>query len=77
MLFRSRLHFFEQYSVLKSADALLVLTEWNEFRNPNFEKIKSDLKNPLILDGRNIFDITKMQEMGFAYYSIGRKAIGV
>jgi UDPglucose 6-dehydrogenase len=67
----------EQYSVLKSADALLVLTEWNEFRNPNFEKIKSDLKNPLIFDGRNIFDITKMQEMGFAYYSIGRKAIGV
>jgi UDPglucose 6-dehydrogenase len=67
----------EQYSVLKNADALLVLTEWNEFRNPNFEKIKSDLKNPLIFDGRNIFDITKMQEMGFAYYSIGRKAIGV
>lgn len=66
----------EQYKVLENADALLILTEWNEFRNPDFDKIKSMLKSRLIFDGRNIFDINKMIEMGFTYYSIGRKPVG-
>jgi UDPglucose 6-dehydrogenase len=55
----------------------LILTEWNEFRNPDFEKIKNELKAPIIFDGRNIFDVEKMEELGFVYYSIGRKPIGV
>ncbi len=57
----------EQYEPLNNADALLILTEWNEFRNPDFDKMKSLLKNPLIFDGRNIFDIEKMEELGFIY----------
>jgi len=64
-----------QYDALKNADALLIFTEWNEFRYPDFNKIRSLLKNPLIFDGRNIFDLEKMEELGFCYYSIGRKPI--
>ncbi len=65
----------DQYKALENADALLILTEWNEFRNPDFDKIKSLLKTHLIFDGRNIFDLNKMEELGFVYYSIGRKTI--
>lgn len=64
-----------EYTALKGADALLVLTEWNEFRNPDFNLIKETLKNPVIFDGRNIFTPEKMQEMGFTYFSIGRKTV--
>lgn len=60
---------------LKNADALLVLTEWNEFRNPDFDEIKKTLKNPVIFDGRNIYSPDKMSELGFTYYSIGRKPV--
>lgn len=67
----------DQYSALNNADALLILTEWNEFRNPDFDKIKSLLKSKLIFDGRNIFDPHKMKELGFIYYSIGRAPVGV
>lgn len=66
----------DQYSMLKDADALLILTEWNEFRNPDFNRIKTDLKSPIIFDGRNVFEIKKMEELGFTYYSIGRNTIG-
>jgi len=66
----------DQYSMLKDADALLILTEWNEFRNPDFIRIKNDLKSPIIFDGRNVFEIKKMEELGFTYYSIGRKTVG-
>jgi UDPglucose 6-dehydrogenase len=65
----------EQYDTLTDADALLILTEWNEFRNPDFDVIKKSLKQPLIFDGRNIFDPQKMEEIGFSYYSIGRKPV--
>lgn len=60
------------YETLKNADALAIITEWNEFRRPDFDKIKSLLKSPLIFDGRNIYDPAKMREMGFEYFSIGR-----
>lgn len=60
------------YDILKDADALAIITEWNEFRRPDFDKIKSSLKAPLVFDGRNIFDPVKMKNMGFEYYSIGR-----
>lgn len=65
----------DQYGMLKDADALLMLTEWNEFRNPDFEKINSLLKNKIIFDGRNIFEVKKMEELGYVYHSIGRKTI--
>lgn len=60
------------YDALKGADALLVLTEWNEFKQIDLEKVKSLLKTPLIFDGRNIYEPGKMKEMGFEYYGIGR-----
>ena len=60
---------------LKNAEALLIMTEWNEFRNPDFDMLKKELKNPVIFDGRNIFTVEKMQEAGFKYYSIGRQAV--
>jgi UDPglucose 6-dehydrogenase len=65
----------DEYDALKNANALLIFTEWNEFRNPDFEKISSTLKNKLIFDGRNIFATDKMKEMGYIYYSIGRKVV--
>ncbi|MEW6507877.1 MAG: UDP-glucose/GDP-mannose dehydrogenase family protein [Bacteroidota bacterium] len=64
----------DQYEALKDADALLILTEWNEFRNPDFEIVKKMLKSNLIFDGRNVFEPDKMKELGFKYISIGRKS---
>jgi len=61
-----------QYDVLKDADALIIATEWNEFRTPNFLKIVTTLKNKVIFDGRNLFDINAIRELGFYYESIGR-----
>jgi len=63
------------YSAIQNVDALLILTEWNEFRNPDFNRLKLDMKNNIIFDGRNIFDVSKMKEEGFEYFSIGRKAV--
>ncbi|MDR3606058.1 MAG: UDP-glucose/GDP-mannose dehydrogenase family protein [Oligoflexia bacterium] len=60
------------YEALENADALLVVTEWNEFRNPDFGRIKSLLRQPVIFDGRNIYDPAKLREMGFTYRGIGR-----
>jgi UDPglucose 6-dehydrogenase len=60
---------------LKDADALIVVTEWKEFRNPDFGLIKSALKKPVIFDGRNLYDPDKLKELGFTYYSIGRTDI--
>ncbi|HOT44464.1 MAG TPA: UDP-glucose/GDP-mannose dehydrogenase family protein [Spirochaetota bacterium] len=60
------------YDTLKGADALLLLTEWHHFRKPDFDKIKSLMKAPVIFDGRNQYEPAKMKEMGFRYYSIGR-----
>jgi len=61
-----------QYTALKNADALIIATEWNEFRTPDFLKIVSSLKNKAIFDGRNLFDTTAIRELGFHYESIGR-----
>lgn len=60
------------YEALNNADALLLLTEWNEFRRPDFDKIKSLLKQPVIFDGRNQYNQEKLIEQGFEYYSIGK-----
>lgn len=61
------------YETLKDAEALIIATEWNEFRNPDFDKIKSMLKNPLLFDGRNLFQPEDMHEIGMEYHCIGRK----
>lgn len=63
------------YSALENADALLIITEWSEFHSPDFAKIKATLKAPVIFDGRNIYDVEKMRQDGFIYYSVGRKAV--
>lgn len=65
-----------QYAALKGADALIIATEWNEFRTPDFLKIASNLKNKVIFDGRNLFDIAAIRELGFHYESIGRPVSG-
>ena len=64
-----------QYEALKNADALIIATEWNEFRTPDFEKIISELNNKAIFDGRNLFDPAQMEKSGFHYESVGRKTI--
>jgi UDPglucose 6-dehydrogenase len=63
------------YDAIKDKDALVIVTEWNEFRNPDLDKIKDLLKNPVIFDGRNLYDLEKMREKKFVYYSIGREAV--
>jgi UDPglucose 6-dehydrogenase len=64
-----------QYDALVEADALVIATEWSEFRTPDFNNITSLLKNKVIFDGRNLFDLNKMEELGFHYVSVGRKTI--
>ena len=64
-----------QYEALQDADALLIATEWSEFRTPNFDKISSLLKNKAIFDGRNLFDLNQMKDLGYHYVSIGRKSV--
>lgn len=64
-----------QYGALKNADALIIATEWSEFRTPDFSKIEKALRNKVIFDGRNLFDIPAMRELGFHYESIGRLAV--
>ena len=60
------------YAALEGADALVVVTDWNEYRHPDFERIKSTLRSPVIVDGRNLYDARKMIALGFTYSSIGR-----
>lgn len=60
------------YDALENADALLLLTEWNEFRRPDFERIEKLLKQPLIFDGRNQYDKKRMKKRGFTYYCVGK-----
>jgi UDPglucose 6-dehydrogenase len=72
-IFGNKLNLVENpYEAVKGADALLVLTEWNEFKQIDLDKVKSLLKRPLIFDGRNIYEPAKMKSMGFEYYGIGR-----
>jgi UDPglucose 6-dehydrogenase len=69
----ARIQFAESsYEALRDADALAVVTDWNEYRHPDFERMRTLLRRPLIVDGRNLYTPAKMQKMGFEYYSIGR-----
>jgi UDPglucose 6-dehydrogenase len=63
------------YECLEGADALIIVTEWNEFRHPDFDKIKELLAEPVIFDGRNLYNPERMRQNGFTYYSIGRKTV--
>lgn len=63
------------YEALKDADALLIATEWNVFRNPDFKKIKQELTSPVVFDGRNLYEPSEMKELGFVYKSVGRQEI--
>ena len=61
-----------QYEALTGADFLIIATEWSEFRTPDFERIEKEIKNKIIFDGRNLFEVAKMKELGYHYVSIGR-----
>jgi UDPglucose 6-dehydrogenase len=63
------------YEALKNADALVILTDWQEFRNPDFNRIADSLRNPLIFDGRNLYDLEVLKQAGFQYHSIGRPSV--
>lgn len=63
------------YDALKDADCLVIATEWSEFRTPDFEKMASLLREPIIFDGRNVYDVTQMKSLGFQYASIGRPKV--
>ncbi len=65
----------DMYAALKDADALVIATEWSIFRTPDFKRIKESLVNPVIFDGRNLYEIEEIKEAGFQYYSIGRKTV--
>ena len=67
----------DQYGVCRDAQALLVVTEWNQFRNPDFDRVKSLLTAPLLFDGRNLYSPSAMAERGFAYFCIGRPTAAV
>lgn len=73
LIFGDTIDYYDNYyDPLKGADALLIITEWQEFREPDFKRVKSLLKTPLIFDGRNLFEPADVRELGFEYQSIGR-----
>jgi UDPglucose 6-dehydrogenase len=72
-IFGSKVHFTaKNYDALKNADALAVITEWQEFREPDFARIKKLMRTPVIFDGRNIYQPDQMKALGFTYVSMGR-----
>ena len=71
--FKNIEYFDSKYQVLDNSDALILMTEWKEFRSPDFQEIKMKLKTPIIFDGRNQYNIFNLQEKGFEYYQIGKK----
>ena len=71
--FGERIRYTETpYEALEKADGLFVLTEWNEFRRPDFDRMRKVMKQPVVFDGRNVFDPARMRERGFVYFGIGR-----
>jgi UDPglucose 6-dehydrogenase len=65
----------DEYEALNGADALVICTEWAEFRTPDMDRVKGTLKQPVIFDGRNLYELESMQEKGFTYVSIGRNTV--
>jgi len=64
----------DQYQACDGADALVIVTEWKTFKSPNFDRLKQEMKNSLIFDGRNIYDPVLLKESGFHYHGIGRSS---
>lgn len=71
-----KLSYCDRMDALQGADALIIVTEWQDFRTPDFDEIKAALKTPVIFDGRNLYDAEKMANLGFIYHSIGRPTTG-
>lgn len=72
-IFGDRIQFASNnYGCLEGADALLLITEWQAFRNPNFDRMKAIMRQPIVFDGRNIYEPAQLRQAGFAYYGIGR-----
>jgi UDPglucose 6-dehydrogenase len=63
------------YEAAEGADAIFIATEWPEFRTPDFDRLSSILKNKVIFDGRNLYELNAMRELGYAYFSIGREVV--
>jgi UDPglucose 6-dehydrogenase len=63
------------YEAIEGADALMIMTEWPEFRTPDFEKMEASLKNKVIFDGRNLYELKDMRELGYTYFSVGRETV--
>jgi UDPglucose 6-dehydrogenase len=63
------------YDALEGADALVIVTDWHEYRHPDFDRIKRTLKKPVVVDGRNLYELEKMKDVGLRYYSIGRPTV--
>ncbi|MEM9884554.1 MAG: UDP-glucose/GDP-mannose dehydrogenase family protein [Bacteroidota bacterium] len=77
-IFGDRIQFVEdQYEAIVDADALAIITEWSVFRTPSFEVMKKLLKEPIVFDGRNLYDLDRMEDLGFFYQSIGRNIVQV
>ena len=75
-IFKDKIQYTKNaYDALENADCMLLLTEWNEFRRPDFEKIRTLLKQPVIFDGRNQYEFEKMHQKGFEYFCIGRNTV--
>jgi UDPglucose 6-dehydrogenase len=73
---KNKIHFAENpYDCLNNADALVIMTEWSIFRTPDFQLIKSDIKDKVIFDGRNLYEVNKIKQLGLKYFSIGRNSI--
>ncbi len=60
---------------LDGADALAIMTEWKQFVNPNFDQMKTTMREPVVFDGRNLYDPQRMHDAGFTYHSIGRRSV--
>ncbi|MEX1241148.1 MAG: UDP-glucose/GDP-mannose dehydrogenase family protein [Cyclobacteriaceae bacterium] len=75
-IFGDKIQYFENpYEAAKGADAILIATEWPEFRTPDFEKLSGTVKSKVIFDGRNVYELNVMKEQGYHYFSIGREVI--
>ncbi len=76
LVFKNKIKYYKNnYDTLRNTDALVIVTEWNEFRRPDFEKMKNLMKSNVIFDGRNIYNKEIMKESGFIYFSIGRRVV--
>ncbi len=64
-----------EYDILDGADALVIVTEWLQYRRPDWDTVRTALRNPTVFDGRNLFDPERMRALGFSYYSIGRRDV--